>query len=428
MTNFEQFLASYAETFNISRKAFAVLREGLGLINSLDELTDLPRGIGTLKRRMVAQLPLIPLRHKIIQLNQNKLPTMVPAEKAKAGHQRQADAHWFELSSLIARILSSKDIWGGMWHGLGWFVNTPTELWHSDSWLCSARTSSGEHACYSNGTPIVWSDFVEYRSRGAGDGVYVGRVYSVGRDHQSHTIEKNAVAIKIQRACFRGNLPDDIQDKGAALDPLILELEMLLAEDNFEFVLEDDILNRIDMTITYNFESGIPGSQNAAFDPKSQIRQIFNEKRGDIRPAIQSHPHIAELEIRAHGRQWLTELLQRGFISAPLIMFIDVFGLYRNMYRSLTGVYFSLAGQTLRARMHRANVFVLTLGPHGASSDEVLSFIVDLPKLDRGMVLTINARRRLYWPSHSSSLGICPSRTTILESRTRMPARDVETV
>lgn len=75
-------------------------------------------------------------------------------------------------------------------------------------------------------------------------------------------------------------------------------------------------------------------------------------------------------------------------------MFIDAFGLYRNMYRSLTGVYFSLAGQTLRLRMHRANVFVLTLGPHGASTDEVLSFILDLSKLDRGMVLTINGEEK----------------------------------
>ncbi|ELR07911.1 hypothetical protein GMDG_08559 [Pseudogymnoascus destructans 20631-21] len=101
MTNFEQFLALYTETFNISRKAFAVLREGLVLINSLNELTDLPQDIGTLKRRMVAQLPLIPLCHKMIQLNQNKLPTMAPAEKAKADHQMQADTHWFEAGDEV---------------------------------------------------------------------------------------------------------------------------------------------------------------------------------------------------------------------------------------------------------------------------------------------------------------------------------------
>ncbi|ELR03036.1 hypothetical protein GMDG_05886 [Pseudogymnoascus destructans 20631-21] len=59
MTTFEQFLASYAETYNISRKSFAMLREGLGLIQSLKELADLPRDVGTLKRRMVAQLPLV---------------------------------------------------------------------------------------------------------------------------------------------------------------------------------------------------------------------------------------------------------------------------------------------------------------------------------------------------------------------------------
>lgn len=40
--------------------------------------------------------------------------------------------------------------------------------------------------------------------------------------------------------------------------PLVSRFEMLLAEEDFEFVLEDDILTRIDMAITYDFESGIP--------------------------------------------------------------------------------------------------------------------------------------------------------------------------
>ncbi|ELR08630.1 hypothetical protein GMDG_08648 [Pseudogymnoascus destructans 20631-21] len=33
-----------------------------------------------------------------------------------------------------------------------------------------------------------------------------------------------------------------------------------------------------------------------------------------------------------------------GVQSLPLIMFIDDFGLYRNMYRSITGIYMMPAG------------------------------------------------------------------------------------
>lgn len=51
--------------------------------------------------------------------------------------------------------------------------------------------------------------------------------------------------------------------------------------------------------------------------------------------------------------------------SLPLINFIDGFGLYRNMYRSIIGFYFTLAGLLYKERMWRTNVIPFTLGPHG---------------------------------------------------------------
>jgi hypothetical protein len=44
--------------------------------------------------------------------------------------------------------------------------------------------------------------------------------------------------------------------------------------------------------------------------------------------------------------------------------------------------------------MHCENVFILTLRPHRVSINEVLSFILDLAKLDKGMVLTINSDKK----------------------------------
>ncbi|ELR07442.1 hypothetical protein GMDG_08411 [Pseudogymnoascus destructans 20631-21] len=65
------------------------------------------------------------------------------------------------------------------------------------------------------------------------------------------------------------------------------------------------------------------------------------------------------------------------------------------MYRSMTGVYVTLAAQPLKTRMHPANVFVITLGLHGSNLDDVLLSILDLPKLDRGMSLNINGEKKL---------------------------------
>ncbi|OAF62844.1 hypothetical protein VC83_00622 [Pseudogymnoascus destructans] len=108
-----------------------------------------------------------------------------------------------------------------------------------------------------------------------------------------------------------------------------------------------------------------------------------------IQPAAQSHPHIAELELEAYGRDWILE----AFISMPLIIFIDGFGVYRNMYCSLIGIY-TIAAQSLQDRMKRSNVFVITLGPHGAKLNDVMSSLPELSKLDRGTILTINGKMK----------------------------------
>jgi hypothetical protein len=78
-----------------------------------------------------------------------------------------------------------------------------------------------------------------------------------------------------------------------------------------------------------------------------------------------------------------------------LIMFINAFSLYCNMYKSLIKVYFTLVSQTFQIHMHCANVFILTFGLHRASIDKVLLFILDLLKLDRGMVLTVNSEEKV---------------------------------
>ncbi|KAN0077707.1 hypothetical protein V8E54_006011, partial [Elaphomyces granulatus] len=62
-------------------------------------------------------------------------------------------------------------------------------------------------------------------------------------------------------------------------------------------------------------------------------------------------------------------------LSVPLPAFIDGFGLYRNMIRSLMGFYLIMGAFTFVERNRRANILLLTLGPHGSSFDDVVKWI-----------------------------------------------------
>lgn len=76
-------------------------------------------------------------------------------------------------------------------------------------------------------------------------------------------------------------------------------------------------------------------------------------------------------------------------MSLPLLTFIDAFGLYRNLYRSLIGIYFIIAALSTRKRDRRANVFPLTLGLYRSNFTDVVEAIKLLVILDRGVEVYI---------------------------------------
>lgn len=78
-------------------------------------------------------------------------------------------------------------------------------------------------------------------------------------------------------------------------------------------------------------------------------------------------------------------------MSVPLLTFIDRFGLYRNMYRSLMGMYFNLAALSFHEQTRRANVLPFTLGPHGSNFSDVIEAVQPLlSSLDKGQILEVN--------------------------------------
>lgn len=73
----------------------------------------------------------------------------------------------------------------------------------------------------------------------------------------------------------------------------------------------------------------------------------------------------------------------------PLIIFIDAFGLYRNLYRSLIGIYFIIAVLNTRKRDRRANVFPLILRLYGSNFVDIVEAIKLLAILNRGIEVYI---------------------------------------
>jgi hypothetical protein len=82
--------------------------------------------------------------------------------------------------------------------------------------------------------------------------------------------------------------------------------------------------------------------------------------------------------------------------SIPFLLFIDDFGIYRNMYPALKGFYIIPIGLFYSERRLLGNIFTLTLSLHGASIDDVVaSFRSELDKLSRGTWMTVNGAKTL---------------------------------
>lgn len=58
-----------------------------------------------------------------------------------------------------------------------------------------------------------------------------------------------------------------------------------------------------------------------------------------------------------------------------IINFTDDFGLYRNIYRALIGLYIINAAFTILERRRRTNIFPLTIGPYSSNLEGVIDVI-----------------------------------------------------
>lgn len=62
-------------------------------------------------------------------------------------------------------------------------------------------------------------------------------------------------------------------------------------------------------------------------------------------------------------------------LTILLVIFLDAFSLFRNIYRSLLGFYFLNSAFTLKERNRRINLILFTIGLYSSNSSDVIATI-----------------------------------------------------
>lgn len=172
-------------------------------------------------------------------------------------------------------------------------------------------------------------------------------------------------------------------------------LELIPVENDISLIMSVQLMIRsqhLSVTLDYAFESWV-SSRSKSPEQQQFVRRIWNPQENTLRLLNHSHPIRAELELSEFTRDYFVKNFNeksQKVISLPLFIFIDGFGLYRNMYRSLMGVYIIPASFSSLERNRWANILPLTLGPHGSNFTDVVKAMRALYTLDDGRVLSIN--------------------------------------
>lgn len=386
LSDFHFALGLWCEKEGIKGRAYLGLVEILRLINVAD-VKQLPNRLSTLQRWCRKQLPLPSIHGK-------KIP--VRAEKQPSGTIKRAEGqvHYLDIRVLVSLILSSHKQ-ADFHTGMAEIVDNPSEYWHSPSWGSSIRTCGDDFVRYSDQTPIFPSDVVQYfcdeTGCGTNHGTHCGQIIFFGRDHRTRSPTSDKVLLKIRSLVSRGQTdlipPSYVQAAN----------EYVLLEDLIDEVLPAKIIVR---------RPDVAFRRDQTVFTKFLIKSIFNVSTQSIRSSNLADPIRGELELKAFGRENLTRILNQGVTSFPLLIFVDDFGLHRNVYHTITGVYAMPAGLSILNRQRSGNALTVALGPHGSEFNNVINCLhTSMGNLDHGCSLMINGQERFTWAPIMAFLG-----------------------
>ncbi|KAI1822854.1 hypothetical protein F4861DRAFT_540577 [Xylaria intraflava] len=405
MTEFK--FALFLSEFHLSRRAWRALQEVI-TTSPYEELLALPKWKPTLMDKFTKQLPKCAMRRTTVKLNTAKLPNRAsPVE----------DLVSMDMESYISRLLHSPLHKQNIYQGLAHLTRFTTEFWHTRAWGESLRTTSGQFLKNLIGEYVLPSDFVRFmclrdecfchrlKKFGGCCSHHLGRVTYCGLDKTGRFSDEHPVVL-IAPVYEPHDLPDDEQeDQFTALvdsrpfAPGNREVEEVILVQGEELLIPaENIVEYVpEVAIDYNFDPKDEGDYNPPFAKGLIIRYIWNKlelqtvNKHVFIPARLTNPHRAELELKLKSRaDWIKDFTTRPAVSLPWKLFIDAFGLYRNMYRSMTGVYPLPTFYPDHIANRRASVTPLTVGLYGMDTSDLLNELSHIDYLATGHNMTIN--------------------------------------
>jgi hypothetical protein len=395
MCPFTAALALYCVKWNVSREQYSDLLSILKTIENIPpEISSLPTRVDTIKETLDKQLPLLTFRSRKLHLDQSLLPTRASC---------QEEMVVFDMSDFFKHLLQAEDIMSRAHVGLAHYVDEPTEFWHSQSWGGSNRTTSGRFARIKSGRHkddiVLASDFIWWQDTKTTK-TRVGRVTFVGIDMTNAAKENGTygkVKLSIQPTWSYSQLDKALQKNVDAVGRIVPHTEshvedLFLVENEEEVrITEDDIRKQeISVHLDYYHKTSTPSKPALG---RFHIRYIVSHKPVTMRPLALSHPHRGELEIKTYGRDTFTKNLNastKSVRSLPYTLFIDAFGLYRNMYRPIPGFYAQFAFMNQLDRKRQINVFPITLAPFAAKWEDVVHSLMHLKELETGVEIKLD--------------------------------------
>jgi len=235
-------------------------------------------------------------------------------------------------------------------------------------------------------------------------------------DHRSASSKKGKVLLRVQRllkpaALFNisqvkqatGNLtPEERKMRYFPTQPyhpqefvIIRDPTMLLTEDKLKRFVPQSLIS-IDLAFGSQVTK-LPTDLDVDSIPAPNhlIRRSWHTAFATFAPMVLTPTIAGELEIKQFTRDYLMDEFSRSpsVLSVPIVTFNDGFGLYRSMYKSIMGVYLFLANLTGKESNRQANVFPLTLGPHGSNFADVAEAIKPMWRaLEAGIHLDIKGK------------------------------------
>ncbi|KAL8755627.1 MAG: hypothetical protein Q9184_004742 [Pyrenodesmia sp. 2 TL-2023] len=376
-------LGLWCEKTGTSRQTYTRLRQVFSLVTD----AALPLKLDTLKRQVRRRIPMLRMMRKALPVVIQKQASFSKKEKNKGAIRKSSWMYWFDPVNLVQDILRATKLRDRMHFGMAEYRDKPTELWHARAWGSSIRSSSGDVVYDRDGEMLIPGDVVMFR-QSHGEYHNKGRIIFIGRDFRQTTDTElhGTVVLTVQPVAFYNALTDDLQ----ALVPVPSQAnrELYIIEDSEYEIRHADIESHPDVFMDRAYDGEVE-QDDAPFGDRFFIRRVLRIHSGTCRFLRRLHPVRGELEVEEFGRRHLHEAFSgengKRVLSLPFALFVNDFGIHRNSYRALKAFYWIPSALPYDERRKLSNVFTLTLGPHGASMEDVVeAFYRDFRTLDRG--------------------------------------------